>query len=297
MRSLRRPVRLARLARLLMALAVVPVLGACVSQEKYDSLLTSYRAQEQQYIQAQSDLATSRSNEERLRQQLALAAASLEELKGLQGADKAEIERLVADYKRLMDELGNIKVGPLPAALTEALRQLAAQYPDMLSFDERTGMLRFASDFTFDSGSAQLKAGTSAAISRLAQILNSGEARPFEVKVVGHTDNQPINRVRAEHPTNMHLSAHRAISVRDALVRDGVSANRMQVAGYGEFRPMVENGPRGAAQNRRVEIFLTPLTVPLVDVQPGVSSGSSGRSVPSSTAPARRQPVDDEPTK
>ncbi|MBM4112081.1 MAG: OmpA family protein, partial [Phycisphaerae bacterium] len=234
-----------------------------------------------------------RANEERLRSQLALAAADLEQLKNLQGADKEAIERLLADYDRLMKQLGELNVGPLPASVNEALRALAAAYPDMITFDERTGMLRFASDFTFDSGSAQLKAGTSAAISRLAQILNTSEARPFEVKVVGHTDNQPINRVRNEHPTNMHLSAHRAISVRDSLVRDGVAANRMQVAGYGEFRPVVANGPKGAAQNRRVEIFLTPLTVPLMDVSPApVTSNTPTRAA---TAPSR--PVDDEPTK
>jgi len=38
-------------------------------------------------------------------------------------------------------------------------------------------------------------------------------------------------------PTNMYLLAHRAISVRDALVSDGVAANRMQVVGYGEISP------------------------------------------------------------
>lgn len=280
-------------ASILAVAAAAPFLGACVSQEKYDELLTAYRDQEQQLLRSQSDLATSRANEERLRSQLAMAAADLEQLKNLSGADKDAIERLLADYDRLMRQLGELNVGPLPASLNQALTALAAQYPDMLTFDERTGMLRFASDFTFDSGSAQLKPGTSAVLSRLAQILNSPDARPFEVKVVGHTDNQPINRVRNEHPTNMHLSAHRAISVRDALVRDGVAANRMQVAGYGEFRPVVPNGPRGAAQNRRVEIFLTPLTVPIADFG-SAPAPAPARSTP---APAPRRTLDDEPTK
>lgn len=285
--------RVHTLTRFTLILALPALLAACVPQQKYDELLTAYRDQEQQFLRSQSDLATSRANEQLLRSQLALAAADLEQLKNLQGADKDAIEKLLADYDRLVGQLGELNVGPLPAALNQALTALAAQYPDMLQFDERTGMLRFASDFTFDSGSAQLKSGTSAVISRLAQILNSPEARPFEVKVVGHTDNQPINRVRAEHPTNMHLSAHRAISVRDAIVRDGVAANRMQVAGYGEFRPIVANGPRGAAQNRRVEIFLTPLTVPLFDVAPA-AGGASPATAGSRPAP---RPVDDEPTK
>jgi chemotaxis protein MotB len=89
--------------------------------------------------------------------------------------------------------------------------------------------------------------------------------------VVGHTDNVPIRRgsTAAQHPTNMHLSAHRAISVRDALNADGVTANRFMVAGYGEFRPIVTNGARGADANRRVELFLVPMTsVAAVDASP-----------------------------
>ncbi|NCF41171.1 MAG: OmpA family protein, partial [Planctomycetia bacterium] len=78
---------------------------------------------------------------------------------------------------------------------------------------------------------------------------------------------------RAKHPTNMHLSTHRAISVRDALVKDGIAANRVQVAGYGEFRPVAENGKRGSATNRRVEIFLTPMPA-VVEVVEAVETTS-----------------------
>ena len=46
-------------------------LAACVPQQKYDDLLTAYRGQEQQLLAVQSDLQTSRANEERLRAQLA----------------------------------------------------------------------------------------------------------------------------------------------------------------------------------------------------------------------------------
>ena len=58
----------------------------------------------------------------------------------------------------------------------------------------------------------------------------------------------------------MHLSAHRAISVRETLVSDGVGANRFMVAGYGEFRPVTENSTKGAQANRRVELYLKPST-------------------------------------
>ena len=257
-------------------LAIVSsVLAACVPQQKYDDLLTAYRGQEQQLLSMQSDLQTARANEERLRAQLAAAAGDLEQLAAIRNGAKGDIDKLLADYERLLKQVGNLNMGPLPAELNTALVNLAAQYPDVLTFDQRSGMLRFSSDFTFASGSAALNANAQTLVQKLASILNTPIAQPFEVKVVGHTDNQPIKRVASQHPSNMHLSAHRAISVRDALVGDGVAANRMQVAGYGEFRPIVPNGANGAAQNRRVEIFLAPLTVPLAPTGNPMDAGSA----------------------
>jgi hypothetical protein len=65
--------------------------------------------------------------------------------------------------------------------------------------------------------------------------------------------------------------------VRDLLVSDGVAANRVEVAGWGEYRPIVENGPRGAAQNRRVEVFIRPMTY---DTTTGSWGGTSGDTRP-----------------
>ena len=264
-------------------------LSACVPQQKYDDLLTAYRGQEQQLLALQSDLSTSRANEERLRAQLAEAKAGLEDMMNRTGG--ADFESWKAKYAEWLKQIADANLGPLPAELNKALAELAAQYPDVLTFDQRSGMLRFSSDFTFASGSAALNANAQGLVKKLAGILNTPIAQPFEVKVVGHTDSQPIRRVASQHPTNMHLSAHRAISVRDALVGDGVAANRMQVAGYGEFRPIVPNGPNGAAANRRVEIFLSPLTVPLAPTGNPMGGGEPKAAAPAAAAD------DGEPTK
>jgi chemotaxis protein MotB len=83
----------------------------------------------------------------------------------------------------------------------------------------------------------------------------------MEVRIVGHTDDVPIGKpqTRELHPTNVHLSVHRSISVRSALVSAGVEPVRIQVAGYGEYRPVIENRPGGTPENRRVEVYLTPM--------------------------------------
>ncbi len=254
-------------------------LAGCVPQGKYDDLMTAYRSKEQQVLTLQGDLDSSRANEEALRAQLAMAAGDLAAARDMVAGGSGNLEAMQARYEELLKKINSLE-NPLPASVSIAISFIASQYPDIFEFDAKRGMLRFKSDVTFDSGSVKLSAKAVEVLGKLAPILNTPDASNLEVKVVGHTDNQPINRVKAEHPTNVHLSAHRAISVRDTLVRDGVSAGRFQVAGYGEFRPLVSNGSKGARENRRVEIFLSPLTINLSDIPAG------GEVTPETTRPA-----------
>ena len=60
----------------------------------------------------------------------------------------------------------------------------------------------------------------------------------------------------------------RAVAGRQARVGDAGRAARSGGAGDGEYRPIVPNGPRGAAENRRVEIFLAPLPKTVEPVRP-----------------------------
>ena len=85
-----------------------------------------------------------------------------------------------------------------------------------------------------------------------------------------------------EHPTNVHLSAHRAISVREALVRDGVGSNRFMIGGYGEFRPIATNARNGNEKNRRVEVYL--VAMPTNSLSP--SEAAPTVASPTTTAPA-----------
>ena len=132
----------------------------------------------------------------------------------------------------------------------------------MVDFDAATGMLKFKSDLLFDSGSDNVKSGAVESVQALASIMNSDEGKPFNVVVVGHTDDVPIKKPSTlkNHPSNWHLSVHRAISVEKMLSTSGVAPERMAVKGYGEYRPVEPNKPgrKGNAANRRVEIFIVP---------------------------------------
>ncbi len=76
---------------------------------------------------------------------------------------------------------------------------------------------------------------------------------PGRCVVTGHTDNVPIRTARF--PSNWHLSEERARSVRDMLVAEGVSADRIRAEGRADGEPMVANdSAANRALNRRVEI-------------------------------------------
>lgn len=73
------------------------------------------------------------------------------------------------------------------------------------------------------------------------------------VNVAGHTDSTG----NADY--NQRLCERRARSVSHYLNQKGVSASRLEVRGYGETQPVASNdNEQGRAQNRRVEITLTP---------------------------------------
>ncbi|MFM1935969.1 MAG: hypothetical protein RI990_928 [Planctomycetota bacterium] len=282
----------------LIAVAALASVG-CVPEQKYNDLLTAYKGQEQQLLTAQNELSTARANEERLRTQIAATMADLEELQKRIAEGNGGIDAWIAKYDELRKQLESLEVSQLPADLTSELAALQQEFPDVFEFDARTGMLRFKNDFTFDPGSDQLKSGANAVLARLATILNSPTASRFEVKVVGHTDNTPVVRTKAKFGTNLMLSVYRSASLRNALVKDGVSAGRFQIAGYGEYRPMVVNGPKGATENRRVELYLTPNAFDLAEVPtertpaatPMATKAPATRPAPAATAD------DDEPTK
>jgi chemotaxis protein MotB len=252
--------------------------SGCVQQGRYDDTLKTNKNLQELLVRAEDERDAANANLNTLRGQLAQATRDVLDLQAKNAELNADLDELAAAYDNLMRLVSELQIGPLPGDLESALAQLAADYPNLLTFDPKTGILRFASDFTFDLGSVELRPEAQSLLQTLAGILNSPKAQGFEVRVIGHTDTVRIGKpdTRQRHPTNVHLSCHRAIAVRDALVGAGIAPVRMMVAGYGEFRPIVPNGPQGAAANRRVEIFLLPMPASLVP---------SGDSVPAASAP------------
>jgi OOP family OmpA-OmpF porin len=99
----------------------------------------------------------------------------------------------------------------------------------------------------FDFDRAEIRPDAAVILDEAASILN--ENAGVRVEVSGHTDATGTDEY------NQGLSERRARSVADYLSSKGVSADRLDTAGYGESKPVADNATRdGRAQNRRVEL-------------------------------------------
>jgi chemotaxis protein MotB len=115
----------------------------------------------------------------------------------------------------------------------------------------------------FDSGQAELLPGAAEKIKRIAKILMLHD---LELRVEGHSDNQPIHNQQFR--SNWELSTARAMAVLLPLVDDsGYDPRKISVAGYGQYRPVASDAtPEGRRMNRRVDLVvlgnapLTPVT-------------------------------------
>ncbi|QPC85802.1 peptidoglycan -binding protein [Mesorhizobium sp. NBSH29] len=77
------------------------------------------------------------------------------------------------------------------------------------------------------------------------------------LRVDGHTDNVPLSGT-GRFRDNWELSSARATAVVKFLIANGVPANRLVAAGFGEFQPLDEaDTPEARDKNRRIELKLT----------------------------------------
>lgn len=114
-------------------------------------------------------------------------------------------------------------------------------------------VLNMPNNVTFDSSSSTLKAAGTTTLSGVAMVLK--EYEKTAVNVVGYTDSTGTRDL------NMRLSQQRAESVASSLIAQGVAANRLRTQGMGPDNPVASNSTEtGKAQNRRVEITLSPLS-------------------------------------
>jgi chemotaxis protein MotB len=231
----------------------------CVSQEKYNALKLDRDQYAERLGTAERDAHASEAEADAYKHQLEQIARGSTDQQGL----LTNLTQQVSDLQRENDDLNRkyaeamnrpIGLAALPAPLNDALTQFAEQNPDLVDFDSARGVVKFKSDVTFATGSAEVTPKAEEVITRFAQILNSPAAAHYELMVVGHTDNQRVVNARTiaqGHKDNWYLSAHRAISVGESLQRESVSPTRLEIAGCADERPIASNSSEGGRSPRR----------------------------------------------
>jgi outer membrane protein OmpA-like peptidoglycan-associated protein len=166
------------------------------------------------------------SDEARLRSTLVGAAIGA----AAGGAIGATLDKQAAD---LRNRLGNPNV-----TVTNMGKYLLVNLPDDLLFATDSAAVR-----------PDLQGEVRSIAANLVSYPNS------RIQVLGHTDNTGTAAY------NFDLSQRRAVAVADILIGAGVPSSRLSAVGVGEDRPTASNTTvSGRAQNRRVEIIITPNT-------------------------------------
>jgi outer membrane protein OmpA-like peptidoglycan-associated protein len=121
--------------------------------------------------------------------------------------------------------------------------------------DSSRGLVAEIGGVQFTTGTADANATARESLAKFSRIVASYPELRFNVE--GHTDNTGSAAM------NQKLSLERAITVRDYLIAQGISASKIDVAGLGLTAPIGDNTTTdGRARNHRVEIVVSglPLT-------------------------------------
>jgi outer membrane protein OmpA-like peptidoglycan-associated protein len=117
------------------------------------------------------------------------------------------------------------------------------------------GLVLTLGDTLFATGKSELKSGASANLDRITTFMNEYPNRTAAIE--GFTDSMGSDEM------NQSLSQRRADAVKNYLVGQGVSSNRLSASGRGENAPIADNdSAAGRQQNRRVEVVINQPTTP-----------------------------------
>ena len=220
--STRRPITLAVLA------GVTLLSSACVSNSKYQALEEDYAT-----LQRANEMIVERDFE-------------LYETNVILSEEIAMRDEEIAILAAEQDELA-IELETLIVAGTVSMELMKSGLN--LTMDE---------EVLFSSGSATIKPSGVQAISGLVDELID---IPYQIVVVGNTDNVPVGPKLAEtFPNNWALAAARASAVVTLMASEGIPPQQLVAVSLGDTQPIASNDTaEGRAKNRRIEVRLRPI--------------------------------------
>ena len=202
---------------------------------------------------AQAQVALLSRQLDELRSQLSRITAALD-LAEAQGRDK---DTQIANLGQRLNAALAAQVETLQRYRSDffgKLREVLGNRPEIRVVGDR---FVFQSEVLFPPGSAELSEAGQAQIRRVGGVLRDISRRiPGDVnwvlRVDGHADRTPISNQRFA--SNWELSAARSIAVSRLLVQEGLPANRVAAAAFGENQPLDPGeGAEAFARNRRID--------------------------------------------
>lgn len=125
----------------------------------------------------------------------------------------------------------------------------------------RSGLqITLPNEVLFATGSADLKLDGQ---NLLKELIGALQEVPYQILVVGHTDNVPIGPALAKrYPTNWELAGARAASVVRLMASEGIPPGQLLAISMGDTRPIADNAtPEGRELNRRIDVRIRPVVV------------------------------------
>ena len=167
----------------------------------------------------------------------------------------------ITDLKSKLNIALKEKIGELSEYRSEFFGKLKEILKDQKEINIVGDRFVLQSEILFQSGSADIGNKGRQKVSQISNLLKSITKKipnkiEWIIQIEGHTDNIPI--ANDEFPSNWELSVARAIAVSKIMIENGIEPKRINVAGYGEFRPLVDNiNIENRNKNRRIELKLT----------------------------------------
>jgi outer membrane protein OmpA-like peptidoglycan-associated protein len=194
-------------------------------------------------VQAESDAATARSNAADAQAAAAKAKADMADSQAA-SASAVSAAQSQADQARLAAQQAEADKVAMRTRLSEQLNKI------LQTRDSARGLIVSMSDVLFDTGRYTLKPGAREKLAKVAGILLAYPG--LNIEVGGYTDNVGSDAM------NQTLSDHRASSVSDYLVQQGVATTALTAKGFGNTLPVASNNSSaGRQQNRRVELLVS----------------------------------------
>ncbi len=248
--------------------AILLLSTGCVSTKTHEVVLQELNATKGSLSAAQDKIAQQNNalQKQKLQiednsQKIAQSSSDISEL----NAKKSELEKEFETAQKLLSESqSQLETMRQIKAETQKRNEIYAHFVNELqkmidggqltvSIEQGRIVINLPENVLFASGRASVNPEGQEALKQIAAVLKEFSDRRFQVE--GHTDNVPMKSARF--PSNWELSTARALSVVHLMIEEGVKAENISAAGFGEFHPRADNETKeGRALNRRIEIIM-----------------------------------------